>query len=104
MNDTRLRGKLKKNDLPGYQVLRKDKPLVGATATAGGVAFAIPCRWSCLEYEFKTKEDHLEALAATLFPPDSKPFKLATCYNHLSNVFLLSEHSGTEVKFPSKVS
>ncbi len=82
MNDTRLRGKLKKHDLPGYQVLRKDKPLVGTTATAGGVAFAIPSRWSCLEYEFKTKEDHFEALAAIIFPPDSKPLKLATCYNH----------------------
>ena len=42
MNDTRLRGKLKKSDLPGYHVLKRDKPLVGTTATAGGVAILIP--------------------------------------------------------------
>ena len=85
INDTRLRGNLKKSDLPGYQILRKDKPLVGAIATAGGVAFAIPSRWSCLEYAFKTNEDHFEALAAILIPPESKPIKLATCYNHPRN-------------------
>ena len=51
------------------------------TATAGGVAFIFPKKWPCVIHEFKLKRDHFEALALILIPPNSKPIKIATCYN-----------------------
>ena len=68
-------------DFPGYTIARKDKPVVGTTATAGGVAFIFPKKWSSVVCEFKLDKDHFEALALVLLPPNSKPIKIATCYN-----------------------
>ena len=65
--------------------MKKDKPLNGTTATAGGIAFIFPKKWSSVEVEFKSSHDHLEALALILLPPNSKPIKVATCYNRPGN-------------------
>ena len=100
INDTRLRGNLKSSDFPGYTVVKKDKPLVGTTATAGGVAFLFPKSWSCIEQNFKMTKEHFEALAMILIPLNSIPIKLATCYNRPGNEFpqaLL--HEFNEIKF-----
>ena len=91
---------MKSADIPGYTIARKDKPLVGTTATAGGVAFVFPRKWSCVTHEFKIVKDHFEALALILIPPNCTPIKLATCYNrpgyHLPEE-LLKEFN--EIKF-----
>ena len=87
LNDTRLRGTLKSSDFPGYTIVKKDKPLIGTTATAGGVAIIFPQGWSCIEQSLKLEKDHFEAIAAVLLPPNSVPIKIATCYNRPGNHF-----------------
>ena len=100
INDTRLRGNLKSSDFPGYTIIKKDKPLIGTTATAGGVAFIFPKSWSCIEHDFKLTKVHFEALVMIIIPLNSLPIKLATCYNRPGNEFpqaLL--HEFNEIKF-----
>ena len=87
LNDTRLRGTLKSSDFPGYTVVKKDKPLIGTTATAGGVAIIFPKSWSCIEKGFKLSKDYFEAIAVVLLPTNSVPIKIATCYNRPGNHF-----------------
>lgn len=85
INDTRLRGTLKSSDFPGHTIVKKDKPLIGTTATAGGVAIIFPASWSCIEHKFQIDKDHFEAVAAVLLPTNSIPLKVATCYNRPGN-------------------
>ena len=87
INDSRLRGNMKASDFPGFTIVKKDKALIGTTATAGGVVIIFPKRWSCVDYEFKFKRDHFEALAIILLPSNSSPIKIATCYNRPGNHF-----------------
>lgn len=87
LNDTRLRSRTRTLDFPGFTILRKDKQLIGTTATAGGVAIIFPTNWSCVEHVFKSQGDHFEALALVIVPPSSKPIKIATCYNRPGNKF-----------------
>ena len=100
LNDTRLRNNLKTSDFPGYTIMRKDKQLVGTTATAGGVAILFPNKWSGFECKLATIGDHFEALAAIIIPLKSNPIKIATCYNRPGNVLpqrLIEEFN--EIKF-----
>ena len=87
MNDTRLRKNLKNMDLPGYDIIREDKPTNEKIATAGGVAIAVPVSWTCLRVNLNFKNASSESLAAIIIPPNSKPFKVATTYNRPGNHF-----------------
>ena len=89
LNDTRLTHNVNVRNIPGYSMIRKDRELSARMATAGGVAFLIPSRWSCSIVNIKVTGDEFEALAAIIIPPgeNSKPFKLLTIYNHPKNHF-----------------
>ena len=92
LNDTRLKGKTKCSDIPGYRMIRQDKLYDDGAATAGGVAIAVPQKWSCKRIDFKHKSDKVESLMAVIIPLGGKPLKVATSYNkpkhHFPSQFL----------------
>ena len=78
-------------------MIREDKICQNIMATAGGVAFIIPKKWSCLKIDLKTTGLSYEALAVIIIPSGTnpKPFKLLSVYNHPGNHFphqLLTEY------------
>ena len=62
LNDTRLAKHSIVEDVPGYTLIRSDKDSHNMMATAGGVAFFVPKKWSCLKVELKTSADHFDML------------------------------------------
>ena len=89
LNDTRLTENVVISQIQGFSMLRYDRPLDNAMATAGGVALLIPDTWTCLSFDLKTTGDHFEALAAIILPAgtNSYPFKILSIYNHQKKHF-----------------
>ena len=65
-------------------MLREDKLYNSPMATAGGVAFLVPQRWSCHKVNLNPVGAGCEALMIILTPAgeNAKTFKLCTMYNH----------------------
>ena len=81
-------------------MIRQDKAYNDGAATAGGVAIAVPQKWSCKRVDFKHSSDKAESLMAIIIPTGGKPLKVATCYNKPKQHFpgqLLTEF--TDLKF-----
>ena len=103
INDTRLREKSRASDLPGYCMIRLDRKYPDSSATAGGVAIAVPQKWVCHRVDFSFKSDTNESLMAVIIAPGGKPIKVGTCYNKPGKYFpsqLLKEF--TELTFNGK--
>ena len=79
INDTRLKEKSRSSDLPGYSMIRFDRNYFDSSATAGGVAIAVPQKWVCHRVDFVFKSDTHEGLMAVVIPPGGKPIKVGTC-------------------------
>ena len=64
--------------------MRKDS--ISKSSSAGGVAFAIPEKWTSLEIpSFDSQSSFCEAKAMIVIPDGMEPIKLATCYVHPGN-------------------
>ena len=75
INDTRLKDKSRASDLPGYSMVRLDRKYLDSSATAGGVAIAVPQKWVCHRVDFHFKSDPHEALMAVIIACYNKPGK-----------------------------
>ena len=84
LSDTRLRKNVGVKCITDYCMIRSDKTMTSAMATAGGVALIIPKKWSCIRIDLKNSGDGYESIAAIILPthPNAKPLKILCVYNH----------------------